>query len=90
MAVTLNISITQKMRDYIDLQVKDGNYVSASDYIRALIRADSERRLEQMILEGMASGPGEPVNEDFWNSLDARLDARAAAAEKKKKRENAA
>lgn len=75
MTVTLNISITQKMRDYIDLQVKDGNYVSASDYVRALIRADSARQLDRMLVEGFQSPEAGEFTDTFWKGLEARIPA---------------
>ena len=35
---TLNISIPDEMRQWIDTQVNSGRYANASDYIRDLIR----------------------------------------------------
>jgi len=41
---TLNISMTDRMREWIDTQVKVGEYANASDYIRDLIRHDVRER----------------------------------------------
>jgi antitoxin ParD1/3/4 len=37
---TLNISMPDTMREWIDAQVRAGEYANASDYIRDLIRHD--------------------------------------------------
>lgn len=55
---TLNISIPQAMRDWIDAQVKSGDYANASDYIRDLIRHDQRQReaIRLALIEGEQSG----------------------------------
>lgn len=61
---TMNISLPDSMRTWVEGQVKDGRYGNSSDYIRDLIRKDQERRqavtlLQDAITEGLESGPGE-------------------------------
>ena len=41
---TLNISITQEMREWIDAKVSTGKYANASDYMRDLIRYNQKER----------------------------------------------
>ncbi len=41
---TLNISMTDNMREWIDAQIQTGEYANASDYIRDLIRHDLRER----------------------------------------------
>lgn len=55
---TLNISIPDAMRAWIDEQVASGQYASASDYLRDLIRSDQRDReaLRQALIEGERSG----------------------------------
>jgi antitoxin ParD1/3/4 len=43
---TLNISMPEAMRDYIETQATRGHY-SASEYVRHLIREDQKRQLEE-------------------------------------------
>jgi Arc/MetJ-type ribon-helix-helix transcriptional regulator len=62
MTVILNITVTQEMRGDIDLQVKDANYVGASDDIRALIRADSRRQLDRLAPEGLHAADARGVH----------------------------
>ncbi len=55
---TLNISIPDNMREWINSQTEGGKYTSASDYLRDLVRSDQRTRLEldNMISDGLASG----------------------------------
>ncbi len=55
---SLNVSLPGLMREWIDRQVKGGQYANASDYIRDLIRHD-QRRLDSLnlaLIEGEKSG----------------------------------
>jgi antitoxin ParD1/3/4 len=55
---TLNISIPDEMRAWIDSQVKSGRYANASDYIRDLIRENLTRHdlINLALIEGEKSG----------------------------------
>jgi len=55
---TLNISMPDPMREWIDNQVAAGEYANASDYIRDLIRHDQRERdtLTLALIEGEKSG----------------------------------
>ncbi|WP_126977001.1 type II toxin-antitoxin system ParD family antitoxin [Frigidibacter oleivorans] len=41
---SMNISLPQQMRDWVEEQAASGRYANASDYMRDLIRRDQERR----------------------------------------------
>lgn len=65
---TMNISLPDKMKAWVEAQTLDGRYANASDYVRDLIRRDQERdvataTLRARIDEGDASG--EPEDWDF-------------------------
>lgn len=66
---TLNISLTDKMRAWIDARVASGDYANASDYVRDLIRHDegvwTETSLRQALLEGEQSGYIETTMEEI-------------------------
>ena len=47
---TLNISLPNPMKAFIEAQVQSGSYASASDYVRALVR-DAQKRQAQEELE---------------------------------------
>lgn len=54
---SMNISLPDPMKEFVDGQVAKGRYSSASEYVRELIRADEKRKaedqLEELLLEGL-------------------------------------
>jgi antitoxin ParD1/3/4 len=74
---TMNISLPESMRSYIDEQIEQGGYGTASEYVRALIREDQKRRaqerLEALLLEGLDSGPPIEVTPEYWVKKKAKL-----------------
>ncbi|MCM2473703.1 type II toxin-antitoxin system ParD family antitoxin [Rhizobium sp. CG5] len=61
--VTMNISLPDQMKQWVERQTEGGRYGNASDYVRDLIRRDQERviglsELQRLIDEGIASGIG--------------------------------
>ena len=70
---TMNISLSETLKDYVSERVAEGIYSNTSDYIRALIRSDMKRRadqqLEAAILEGIASGPATPMTQEDWQHI---------------------
>lgn len=62
---TMNISLPETLKSFVDSQVSDGDYTSSSEYVRELLRKEQDRvRLRQMLLDGAAS----PVSENVWNA----------------------
>ncbi len=55
---TLNISIPDEMRAWIDTQVESGRFANASDYIRDLIRHNQTEQdaIRMALVEGELSG----------------------------------
>jgi len=41
---TMNISLPDQMKHWIESRIKTGRYADASDYIRALVRLDQENQ----------------------------------------------
>jgi antitoxin ParD1/3/4 len=61
---TMNVSLPDQMKDWVEAQAKTGRYSNASDYVRDLIRRDQERQkaiaeIQALITEGIESGPAE-------------------------------
>ena len=81
---SLNISLPEPLREWIEAQIKRGRYGNASEYLRDLIRRDQERqaqeRLEGMLLEGVKSGPASPLTKQD------RAELRTDVAERLEKR----
>ena len=60
---TMNISLPDPMRDWVEAQIKTGQYANNSEYLRDLIRKDQRNHekltvLQQSITDGFASGEG--------------------------------
>ena len=58
---TMNVSLPDPMKAWVEEQTRGGRYGNASDYIRDLIRRDQDRAamildVQRLIDEGMASG----------------------------------
>jgi antitoxin ParD1/3/4 len=71
---TMNISLPDSLKDFVDEQVTQRGYGTSSEYVRELIRKDADRlHLRGLLLEGGASGPGNPVNAAYFESLKKRV-----------------
>ncbi|HEX3942214.1 MAG TPA: type II toxin-antitoxin system ParD family antitoxin [Acidobacteriaceae bacterium] len=44
---TMNISLPEPLKKFIEEQISSGTYSSASEYVRELVRADQERREQE-------------------------------------------
>lgn len=80
---TMNISLPDPMKQYVEEQVTAGDYSSASEYMRELVRADQKRnareKLEQTLLESLREGEPEEATSEFWNTLRGELAKRSKA-----------
>jgi len=57
---SMNISLPDPMRDWVEQQMKSGRYDNASEYMRDLIRHDQDRAskiaaMQRLVDEAMAS-----------------------------------
>jgi antitoxin ParD1/3/4 len=79
---TMNISLPENLKEFVESQVQSGDYSSVSEFMRALVRReqkDREReRLESRILEGLNSGDTVEVTPEMWNQLRRRLQNRGS------------
>jgi len=59
---TMNISLPEALKSFVDEQVQSRGYGTSSEYIRELIRKDQDRlQLRGLLLAGAASSPGAPA-----------------------------
>jgi antitoxin ParD1/3/4 len=71
---TMNISLPESLKEYVDEQVGECGYGTSSEYVHELIRKDQDRkRLRAMILQGATSGLADPADADYFESLRARV-----------------
>jgi antitoxin ParD1/3/4 len=67
---TMNISLPEALKSFVDRQVSGRGYGSSSEYIRELIRTDQDRQhLRALLLEGAASPPSLTADADYFGQL---------------------
>jgi antitoxin ParD1/3/4 len=77
---TMNISLPNTMRDWVQSQIEAGKYSSSSDYVRDLIRQDQAKReqqqiLQQAITDGLKSGVSDRSMDELLEDARSRLAA---------------
>jgi len=78
---TMNVSLPDPMKAWVEAQVHGGQYGNASDYVRDLIRRDQQDReqiktLQAAITKGLESGMSDRAMQDILQ--EARSKAKAA------------
>lgn len=73
---TMNVSLPEPLKQYVEEQVSAGGYSSVSEYVRELVRADQKRKareqLEQTLLEALQTET-EVVTPEWWAKLRAEI-----------------
>ena len=67
---TMNISLPDSLKVFVDEQVDQRGYGTSSEYVRELIRKDQDRlRLRNLLLAGAESTLTPPVNAGYFEDL---------------------
>lgn len=82
---SMNISLPEPLKQFVDGQIAQGRYSSASEYVRELIRADEKRKaeeqLEAKLLEGL-NGTDSELTQADWKAIRSEALARLQARRK--------
>jgi antitoxin ParD1/3/4 len=71
---TMNISLPEALKSFVDEQVDQGGYSTSSEYVRMLIRKDQDRlRMRGLLLTGASSVPTRPVDSRYFEALRDRV-----------------
>lgn len=72
---TMNISLPETLRSFVDTQVTEGDYTSSSEYVRDLLRKEQDRvRLRNLLLDGLESPlMEEPMDSRYFDNLRRRV-----------------
>ncbi len=71
---TMNISLPDTLKTFVDCQVLERGYGTHSEYVRELIRKDQDRQqLRSLLLAGAASAPVHRVNDVYFADLRQRI-----------------
>ena len=74
---TMNISLPDTLKSFVDEQVADRGYGTSSEYVRELIRKDQDRQqLRQLLLEGASSPSTAPADGAYFDGLRERVRSR--------------
>ena len=78
---TMNISLPDSLKAFVDDQVSQRGYGTSSEYVRELIRKDQERQqLRALLLAGAASAPGAAADARYFEDLRERVRQAGAKA----------
>ena len=67
---TMNISLPDSLKSFVDQQVSERGYGTSSEYVRELIRKDQDRqRLRGVLLAGAATAPASPADAAYFEGL---------------------
>ena len=71
---TMNISLPDTLKSFVDEQVSQRGYGTSSEYVRELIRKDQDRlQLRDLLLAGAATNPAAPADARYFDGLRARV-----------------
>ena len=88
---TMNISLPDEMKEFVDEQVAERGYGTSSEFVRDLIRKEQDRQqLRRLVMDGASSPRVGEADAPYFNALRARArgtsPARASADKTKRKR----
>jgi len=74
---TMNVSLPDPMKRWVEEQIETGHYSNASDYVRDLIRRDQEYRdKREILIKALIAGEGSGVSgrtiDSIWSDVKAR------------------
>ena len=79
MTTTMNISLPETLKTFVDMTISVEGYGTASEYIRELIRQDQKKKeqekLEKVLLKALSSGESGELNDQVWDNLKAKVQA---------------
>ena len=84
---TLNISLPEPMRQFVEEKINSGGYGTISEYVRELIRADQRRdqmAFDRLVREAFDSGVAAELTKADINEARALVKERVAARRKNK------
>lgn len=76
---TMNVSLPDPMKDWVEAQARTGRYSNASDYVRDLIRRDQTRSdkiaaMQRFVDDGLKSGVGSRSKDELFAVAAARTE----------------
>lgn len=71
---TLQVTIPESLKAHVDAVIAAGTFESADSYIQQLLsddqnRQETRRQVDQMLIEGLESGPAEDLTPERWKEI---------------------
>jgi antitoxin ParD1/3/4 len=83
MRASINISLPLALKQWVDQQIRQGGFGTASEYMRQLIREEQRRQtrvaVEAKLLDAEESGEPVPVTAETWKETEKRVAKRLKA-----------
>lgn len=87
---SMNISLPEAMREWVEQRISAEGYGTASEYFRALVREDQKRKageeLDRKLIDALDSGPASPLTPEDWRHVRSAVWARLAGRSKQDNR----
>lgn len=78
---TMNVSLPEALKEFVDSKVAEANYGTASEYVRELIRRDQDRaHLREVMLQGARAPVSGEASAEYFAALRAGIRKGAKAA----------
>jgi antitoxin ParD1/3/4 len=65
------VHLPEEAQSFVEERIATGEFASASDFLLSLIenarKQAAVERVDQLLLEGLASGPGEEATPEWWS-----------------------
>ena len=77
---TMNVSLPDPMKDWVEAQARTGRYANVSDYVRDLIRRDQERNdkvaaMQRFVDDGLKSGVGNRSKDQLFAAAQVQAES---------------
>ena len=74
---SMNISLPDPMKDWVETQTSSGRYDNASEYVRDLIRHDQDRAskisvMQKLVDQALEGGASDKSLDDIWTAAMAQ------------------
>jgi antitoxin ParD1/3/4 len=85
---TMNISLPDDMKAFVEAEAARKGFGTVSEYMRAVIRETQAKtakrsQVDTLLVEGLDSGPATPFTAEDWESIHRTLAERHAARQEK-------
>jgi antitoxin ParD1/3/4 len=73
---TMNISLPEALKDFVDEQVRTKGFGTSSEYVRELLRREQDReKLRGLLMEGAASAVSGEADSFYFSGLREKVRA---------------